>query len=440
MLEKLLKCIEKERLFSEQDRLLVAVSGGKDSMVLLHLMKTSQYEIAVAHINHTLREEESKGDQELVKNYCSLHSIPFHTQSFDTQSEVDTSSTGLQDVARRIRYEYLESLCAKHSYDYILTAHHMNDNVETLLQRMIKGSGMLGLSSIPWKRGNIVRPLLSFTRDEIDEYQDAHSIPYREDRSNSKLKYDRNRIRHQLLPVLQEINRSAIDNIGRTIENVRDTQALLTELIAENITADLDSEDGGLRIPKQLLDRNGRMTLLYYLISPYGFNRAQTKDILTSKDSVGAQFSSDTHQLLIDRSDIIIRATVDSNPVYLSIDGPGTHRINADYELSLSEVKAAKKTPDPRVEYVDKDLLTFPLTIRGRLESDTFQPLGMQGQSQKLKDFFIHQKVNRFEKESSFVLCSADEICWVLPHRLDHRYRVTEETKAIMQLKFTAIS
>lgn len=438
MLHKLRKFIEKESLFSQDDRLLLAVSGGKDSMVLLHLFTQLDYPIGVAHYNHELRGPDSVQDALFVQDTCEQLQIPFYIRSTSQELQPLPETTNTQDQARVLRYAYLQHIASIHQYDYILTAHHATDNIETLLLQLTRSAGLDGLTAMYPKRNNLCRPLLFATRDEIRAYYTQNNLNHREDSSNAKDKYRRNYIRQHILPHFDRLNKNWEKTTSQTIRNVQNSHKLLTSYIAENQDSYLISkEDRHLLVKDAIRNIPGRETLLYYLLSPFGFNSTQVGIIDQQFDSMetGGQLHSMSHTLLNDRKEMIIYPNTQSTQgaEEVSISGPGEFTVD-NHTISVSIPESFSKHQDRHIAYFDLEKIVFPLRVRSWKSGDTFCPLGMNGKKKKVKKFLIDQKISRLDKENVKVLVNDDEIIWVIGHRMDDRYKVIDFTNPCLKL------
>lgn len=419
MFSKFLTHIEKDFSFLKNSRLLVAVSGGLDSMVLLLLLKQWNVDIAVAHCNFGLRGSESDGDEAFVTLYCQNNSIPFFNKQFDTQ--LPKHST--QMAARTLRYEWFESLLDKHSFDFLLTAHHADDNLETLLINLTRGAGVAGLSGIPPINNRVVRPLLPFSKKEILDFAQTNNLEWREDNSNQKLDYLRNQIRHQVVPALKNIQPQLLDQVQKSIQFLSDTneiqQQYFDSLIQQISTQDKFSIRFSIEKIKQL---HPLETHLFELFSPYGF--ASSKELLKFLQApTGKEIQSLAYRLISDRGEIVLTQLINPSSDFYEVT---ENEIQHPIRLSMEEHTGSFQNTPCQV-FIDKSSLQFPLLLRKKQSGDFFYPLGMMGKK-KISKFFKDEKMSILAKESQWLLCSGDAVVWVVGKRLDSRFVASTDT------------
>ena len=434
MLKKFQAFTKKEQLFDKKDKVLLAVSGGRDSMAMAYLFQQAGYTFGIAHCNFQLRGAASDADEALVAAFAKQHSIPYHSIQFNTQAAAKQQKTSTQIVARTLRYDWFEQLRKEHDYDYIATAHHLNDSLETVLYNLTKGCGIRGLHGIPLQQKHIIRPLLFATRKDVNAYVLDQEIPYRDDASNETTKYHRNLIRHKVIPELETINPSLEKTFASTMRNIKDTEILFKEMI-EQYKAKISRTDKGLfYLQKEPIAHHpAKQTILYELLRPYGFNNSHIEQIFQSYQQVGATFFSPSHQLLIDRTELIIQSIISKKENYIKVKKENKKVIFNNQALSFTighKKDYALKQP-PNIALLDYAKLSFPLTLRYWQAGDRFQPLGMQGRSKKLQDYFSDLKLSRFEKEAVLILESGGEICWVVGYRMDERFKILESTEKV---------
>lgn len=431
MLSDLLHYIDRLNINKGSDSILVAVSGGVDSMVLLDALKRASLQIGVAHINHNLRGMESDLDQDLVAEYCKEHSIPFFSKTVDPSI---WKKGNMQSKAREIRYAFFKSICEEKGYSYIATAHHATDSIETVLLNFSKSTGLKGMTGIPSVTDDIIRPLSGIEKKEILVYANEYAVPYREDTSNKSLKYDRNLIRHQVIPVLTQIAPQFNTTAYRTIENLKDTQLLLDHFIAEWIKEHCSENNEVLTIPNEALAYLlGKQTLLFSILKPYGFNDDQVRDILNTIGNSGKQFSSSSSILYVERDYLKLVKQLKQ------IDAK-KHNRPSDLStlITLEEVKEIEHNSDPYVEFINGDLLNFenriPFAVRQIQNGDRIQPLGMNGRSKLVSDILTDIKMDHHQKHKTLIMHFNEQPIWLVGIRLDHRFRVTEKTKKTIKI------
>ncbi len=431
--------VTENALFAKGEPVLLAVSGGVDSVVLCHLFQQSDYPFGIAHCNFQLRGEASDGDEAFVKDFARQLEVPFFSTSFDTTGFAEAHKISIQMAARELRYTWLEKIRQEHDFQWIATAHHRSDSIETFFYNFTKGTGIQGLQGIPMRNERIVRPLLFATKAEIAAVAKTENIAYREDATNEETKYTRNKIRHLIIPVLVELNphfeQIAIENLQR----LREAAYLYHFAIGQIRHAVVTEEDGKswINIAKLLEHQPAATALLYEWLKPFGFRAHQVRQMLEA--SVGAIFYTPTHRLLIDRANFIIeKRTFDITEEPFVIPAGVT-----EFDINVGKLTFEHKTGrpesfpnDPFVVYLDAEKMSFPLTLRHWQPGDFFYPLGLSGNRQKLQDFFTNQKLSRFEKDNVWILSSGDAICWIVGHRIDERCKITNDTKSYWVIHF----
>ncbi len=434
MLQKFKTYYQKNELFKPSDKILLAVSGGKDSMAMLHLFNSENLNFGVAHCNFNLRGSESDADEELVKTVCKKLEIPFYSNSFDTQNYAQENGISIQMAARELRYHWFEELTEKYNYQYIATAHHKNDVAETMLINLTKGTGLSGLHGIRNKSGKIIRPLLDFTREEIEAYVLQNKVVYREDQSNADNKYTRNSIRLNIIPLLEQINPNLIESLNKAANYLAQAELILEEKVSEELKR--CSVRNGNKIYfdiSKLKELKALETQLYYFLKPYGFNAADVENIISSlNEQSGKTFFTNSHQLLKDRDSLILQEkNYDTNEEMVF------NSIEELEDFGNWEVKKYQNTPAFKIRKsrfyanLDADKIKFPLTLRNWLEGDEFQPLGMKGRK-KVSDFFIDNKIDVLTKKTTHILVQNNQIIWVVGYRIDHNFQITDKTKNVL--------
>ena len=438
MVEQFLKYIHSEKLFHSSQRILLAVSGGADSMLMLHLFANAGFSVAVAHCNFCLRGNEPDGDEQFVSDYCDRHNLAFHTQKFSTEEYSKLEGISIEMAARDLRYDWFNDLIERHGYDFLATAHHQDDVIETFMINLSRGSGIKGLSGIQPKSGKIIRPMLFTNRAEILEYCQRMSIDYRTDSTNLETLYKRNLIRQEILPLLEQVNPAFRRNALKTIGNLHETGQLFQQRMSE-IKAMVFSEDAqGVMINiEKLQNLNPLRTILFELIREFGFQAEQIDDIMDSlnKES-GRKFFSEDYRLVKDREYLLISPIRTKQERIFYIEEDCT-KMSSPLHFSLEKFE---RTPDfrfstnPNMVDLDLDKLIFPLIIRHWNEGEYFQPLGMTG-LKKLSDFFIDEKYSIPEKENAWILASGNQLVWIVGKRMDNRFKITAKTKRILRIK-----
>ena len=433
MLQKFTSYYKKHDLFKQSDKILVAVSGGKDSMAMLQLFVNSKLNFGVAHCNFNLRGAESDADEQLVKTVCGNHKIPFYQSSFDTVKYAAENGVSIQMAARDLRYNWFEELSVKNNFDFIATAHHKNDVAETMLINLTKGTGLSGLHGIKNKSGKIIRPLLDFTREEIEAFVQDNNIEFREDLSNFDNKYTRNGIRLDVIPLLEKINPNVIESLNQTANYLSDVESILEEKIEEEFKqCSEQKEDKILFDIEKLQDLTALPTQLYYFLKNYGFNAADVQDIIDSfNEQSGKQFLGKTHQLIKDRGCLILQEKRANNIDEIIINSIEELENKPFWKVIIQNSKGFKARKSAQYANLDFDKIQFPLTIRNWKDGDVFQPFGMKGKK-KLSDFFIDNKVDVITKQQTKILTQNNQIIWVVGFRIDDNFKVTANTKNVM--------
>jgi tRNA(Ile)-lysidine synthase len=437
MLRKLIHFVEEEKLFYRDEKILVAVSGGVDSVVLLDLLCKMDVDCAVAHCNFHLRGDESDGDFEFVKAIAIEHDLPFYSKDFATKEYAAENKISIEMAARDLRYHWFEQLRAVSGYRYIAIGHHADDVAETVLINLARGTGIHGLSGIKSKLGKIVRPLLLFTRKELLEYAKTNSLDFREDSTNAETDYVRNKIRHQVMPVLEEINPAIRASMTENVQRFREVEQIYNSVIEEKrMSLVLTREDQLMISIPRLKELIAPVSHLFELLSPYGFHHRDVRKIAESINGIsGKLFYSATHQLLRDREYFILspQKERDSQEYFIS---EKEARIERPLGMTASFVDRTPSFKFPscsNIVCLDANLLQFPLKLRKWQEGDSFHPIGMRGRK-KISDFFIDQKFSLQKKEDTWLLLSGNRIVWVVGHRMDDRFKISEKTTKIYRL------
>lgn len=435
MVVKLKNHLSSNLSFLKDSRLLIACSGGIDSMVLVHLLQQLNYNIALAHCNFGLRAEESDGDESFIRNYAAQNNIPLFVTDFNTALFAADNKLSIQLAARQLRYIWFHQLLEKNQLDYILTAHHLDDSLETFLINLTRGTGPDGLTGIPQQNDKIIRPLLPFTRAEIEEYANGHGLQWREDSSNASDKYTRNKLRHDVVPVLKSLNPSLMQSFAETLYKLQQAQTLVQDAAAL-IYRQVVTENGGQRLINiaELKRLPNYSAYLYQWLTPLGFTA--WNDIYNLTDAQpGKQILAPGYRLLKDRGQLILEALKDNDNTEYEIQ-QGELQIDSPVKLTFTTVNKVLKTSGTDTIYVDAQKLKFPLFVRRRQEGDFFYPLGMKGQTKKVSKYFKDEKMSLSEKEDTWLLCSEDEIVWVINKRADERFKATDKTTQTIKIEF----
>ncbi|MEO8236008.1 MAG: tRNA lysidine(34) synthetase TilS [Flavobacterium sp.] len=432
MLEKLKNHLSKTFPFLENKKILLATSGGIDSMVMLDLFQKLNYNIAIAHCNFQLRGLESFGDQQFVQDYASNNNIPAFITHFDTENFAKDYKLSTQIAARELRYNWFYELLETQNFDYILTAHHADDNLETFLINLTRGTGLDGLTGIPEQNEQIIRPLLPFSRNEIEGYAKEYNIKWREDSSNASDKYLRNKIRHDLVPILKELNPNFLYSFQKTQNYLQESQIMVedaTIMIYQQVAKE-DNEVISFDL-KKLTQLPNYKSYLYQWLREYDFTAWEDIYDLVESQS-GKQIFSKNYRLLKNRDFLILSPIKDLENESYFIE-KGQKEVKIPLNLSICKVNDIS-TPKNTIIFVDEDKLQFPLTIRKWNEGDSFYPSGMDGKK-KLSKYFKDEKLSLIEKENTWLLCSNNQIVWVIEKRADQQFIANKTTKNIIQLE-----
>lgn len=419
------------------DRILVAVSGGADSVALLHLLVGAGLYCEVTHCNFSLRGDESDGDELFVRQLCDENNLICHVIKFDTVDVASKQKVSIEMAARDLRYNWFNALMAQHGMDVLATGHHGNDAIETFFLNLTRGTGIKGLAGISWKRGNLIRPLLFAQSADIIAYCKANGLAFRTDSSNIDTNILRNKLRHQIIPLFEDINPAFFQTMLSNMLLLSEVSEVFTNEVERFKETVVASEEGAVLISLSLLAKHPqRKSLLFEILRPYGFKGAVMDSILSGLDGIpGKQYFSETHRLVRDRYNLILveREALTQPVFYIQA---GEIAITSPLKLAI---RVFDRTPDfkysthPEVAHFDADLIDFPLEIRSWKNGDQFQPLGMT-HFKKLSDYFVNEKFTLIEKEKTWLLISNNDIIWVIGKRLDNRYKVTSLTKHVLEI------
>lgn len=431
-----------EELFCTTDRLLVALSGGADSVALLRVLQRLGYPCVAAHCNFHLRGAESERDEAFCRTLCEGLGVELHVTHFDTVTYAHEKRVSIEMAARELRYAWFDELCREHGYAHVAVAHHRDDAVETLLLNLVRGTGLAGLTGIRPVNGQVVRPLLCVNRQDILTYLKALGQEYVTDSTNLQDEYLRNKIRLQILPLLENINPQVREKISDTIDHLRGVETVYASAVEEAKQRVSDADGGTISIPALLAEAEPR-TILFELLRPYGFVSAQVDEVFRSlTGESGRRFSNAGWEVLKDRDSLLLRPRQElgEESPRISIPHPKVKvtltqgsvmlvrrfLLEADYQIP--------RTSD--VATLDAEKVEFPLTVRPWQKGDKFAPFGMKGRKKLVSDLLTDLKLSLFEKENQLVVTDArDRILWVVGRRTDERARVTEGTNEVVEMK-----
>ncbi|WP_298246546.1 tRNA lysidine(34) synthetase TilS [uncultured Christiangramia sp.] len=431
------KIIKEEYPFLCTNKLLIAVSGGVDSVVLAHLCKLSKMEFSIAHCNFNLRGEENDADEAFVKELAENMEVPFFTQSFNTLKFAENAGISIQMAARELRYNWFEELSNSMEFDYTLTAHHANDNLETFLINLIRGTGPEGLQGIKDKHHQLIRPLINFSRSAIEEYANSKSLKWREDSSNASDKYMRNRIRHHMVPLMQELNPQLLETFAKTQQHLNESMELVEDYMSLLYPKIISRDVFGYALDIAFLKKvpNSKQ-VLYQLLKSFGFT--EWNDVHDLMDAqTGKMVLSDTHRLIKDRNRLLLTEIQDEsvNKEYQLEKGEEFVMIPEFGTLHLTEVEKFDKAATHSI-FVPIRKLKFPLLIRKWKEGDFFVPFGMKGKK-KLSDYFKDEKFSLPQKEQTWLLFSGEDLVWIINQRADNRFSVEKGDREILKISFS---
>jgi tRNA(Ile)-lysidine synthase len=437
MQNRFINFIRENNLTTPDDSILLGVSGGIDSMVMLHLFLKSGFKIAVAHCNFGLRADESDGDEQFVKYYCLMNGIAFHSIKFDTNEYALENKLSIQVAARELRYAYFEEICKEYKYTKVAIAHNLNDTAETVLINLCRGTGIKGVAGIKVINGNIIRPLLFATRTEIEDFAKSHDVKYREDSSNSTTKYKRNFMRHKIIPELRYLNPSVDRAIADTASHLQEAVWLVEEQLGRirEVVISKKGEDILFSIGALKKERSARFFLVEEL-NQFGFSPSMASAVVELLNAEpGRRVESSTHTLYKDREFLILtsKKVKDDTEILIS---EGTKSISGSVKLKVEILGGDSDfmiEKDPDIALLDYSKLKFPLTLRVWQTGDKFIPFGMSGYK-KISDFLVDIKVPMHQKNNVYVIVSGDDIVWVVGYRIDNRFRIQEQTKNIIKL------
>ena len=433
MIEKFQSHLTNNFSFLSGKKLLLATSGGLDSMVMAHLFKSLNFEIALAHCNFQLRGMESFEDQLFVQNYANANDIPVFITQFDTQSFASDYKLSTQVAARELRYNWFYELLEIHNYDYILTAHHADDNIETFLIHLVRGSGLEGFTGIPAQNESVVRPLLAFSREEILNFAAVNGILWREDSSNASDKYLRNKVRHDIVPLLKELNPSFLTSFQKTQKYLNQAQEMVDDasiMIYQQVATEFN-EEIHFNIDKLKILPNYK-SYLYQWLKEYGFSAWD--DIYDLVDSQSGKQVFSTHfRFLKDRNSLILAPIIEKESSEIYYIEENQKEVKFPIKLSISN-QNPHLIKDNSIIFVDAEKLKFPLSLKRYEEGAVFQPFGMDGKSKKVSKLFKDEKLSLLQKENTWILYSNDDIVWVIGIRQDERFKIDTNTKNSLQI------
>ncbi|WP_421898581.1 tRNA lysidine(34) synthetase TilS [Marinoscillum sp.] len=435
MYQSFLTLIKENALITRGDKVLIAVSGGVDSMVLAHLMLKSDFRMGVAHVNYRLRGEDSDADEALVRDWCQAHEVPFFLHR--VAPGIYDAKESIQMVARNERYTFFDRLCDEQGFIKVATAHNANDNLETVLLNLTKGTGIHGLTGIALKGDRLIRPLLFATKEEVYKYARSEQITWREDVSNQKNDYQRNLIRNEVVPLLKKINPALEATFHDTLLRLQGTARLLQQAVEHRQAVE---KEGRLLLNVEWYQGHpDHLVMLAELIKPYGFGFADARDLSGAIMSglPGKLFYSSTYEINLDRGQLYITSKEEATECVEILVPKDEGAVSAGpFGVQLSYLSGNElPNHDPATTaFFDPDELTFPLKLRRWEQGDAFYPLGMEGKK-KVSDFMIDSKIPVTLKKEVLVLESDGRIAWIVGHRIDNRFKITSKTARMLKLE-----
>ncbi|MBR5651231.1 MAG: tRNA lysidine(34) synthetase TilS [Bacteroidales bacterium] len=446
-MQQFLAFINANSLIDNNDKLLLSVSGGRDSVLLCKLFYDAGFKFDIAHCNYHLRGEDSDRDEQFVRTLAGKYHAQIHVTQFDTNNYAENTGNSVEMAARQLRYDWYVELCKSFGYTKIATAHHLNDQTETFFINLLRSTGINGIRGIPLKRpikntfvnGKqccIIRPMMFLSRREINEY--TKDIEYMDDYTNFSDKYVRNFIRLNVIPKIEELDPNFPATLQKSIKQFDCTAKYITKLTAEKFPKTADHQGNTIIDIPADYDTDELRGYLYFALDGYGFNLKQLKKIACSINSTGSRFYSNEFELLINRRQLLVRQK-QSSPEQEYFINENDEELTIPLNLKFSRISREQITSlkcDDNTAMLDFDRLKFPLRLSKGCDGDYFYPLGMRGKK-KLSDFYIDKKIDNFTKSSTFALWSENNIVWIVGHRIDDRYKITDSTKWVYKIELS---
>ncbi|MGE5106137.1 MAG: tRNA lysidine(34) synthetase TilS [Sphingobacteriales bacterium] len=453
LLKHFIEYIKKENLFSPKDKLLLAVSGGIDSVVLCELCKQAGFDFVIAHCNFQLRSADSNRDEQFVKELAGKYGVTFYSKTFDTKLIAIQQKKSIEETARDLRYEWFEEIVDRWAMaddrkastmtndqqstaNYILTAHHADDTIETVMMNFFRGTGIKGLRGILPKKGKVIRPLLFARRKDLEEFLKAYQLQYVSDYTNFEDEYTRNFFRNKFIPLVQEYFPGADENVLKNTERFTEVEELYNQAITQHKKKLLEQKGNEIHIPVLKLKKSTPLhSIVFEIIQDFGFTSHQTAEVIALLDSeTGKYITSSSHRIIKNRKWLIIAPLASDSAGIILIEGPGSWKFGIGNLLIENLVNAQLLIPDSNnIAQLDSAEISFPLLLRKWKEGDYFYPLGMK-KKKKLSRFFIDNKLSKTEKENVWIIESNKRIVWVVGHRIDERFKITGKTKQVLKI------
>jgi tRNA(Ile)-lysidine synthase len=458
LLQRFQQYISDHQLFSPKDTLLLAVSGGIDSVVLCELCKQAGFQFVMAHCNFKLRGEESERDAAFVQQLAQGYNVPLLVKEFDTQGYAESNKLSIQEAARELRYAWFNELLkssignretARQEFEesihhspftihHLVTAHHLDDNIETMLMHFFRGTGVHGLRGMLPKQGNIVRPLLFARKQELKQFATENKLNWVEDSSNTLDKYSRNYFRNQLIPLVQKIHPEAENNLANNLRRFADMELLYEQAVELHKKKLLEYKGQEVHIPVLKLQKSEPLhAIVYEIIKEFGFSAAQVEEVIRLlRSESGRYVQSATHRIIKNRRWLIIAPAQSQEAQTLVIDEEENRIVFENGSLNFEQLhnKNVQLSTEPSVAFIDLSAIQFPLILRKWKKGDYFYPLGLR-KKKKIARFFIDQKLSLTDKEKVWVLESNKKILWVVGLRIDDRFKITDATEQILKIQ-----
>ncbi len=441
MLEAFESYMQDHRLSEKDEKILIAVSAGVDSMVLAELFRRGGWDIAIAHCNFQMRGDDSDGDEIFVRQYTERHDLPFHSRTFELSSYARENRLGIQEAARILRYSWFSEVMEEHGYQHLATAHHQDDQIETVLMNISRGAGIFGLQGMSPKREHLIRPLLFASKKDILTFASEKQIESREDSSNSESFYRRNFWRNQLIPEIESRIPSFRRRMAENISIWQKTARLLEGLLQNQIEDKQYVEGDAIVFDVEKIESSLRDIIIFEWLRPYGFNYSQVLQMVQAIEEgrSGGEFLSAYNRVIVDRKRLLLGTPQEETTDEITIE-EHEHSVNLndgrlEFKLLATGAIDFSQTHD-EVAYFDAQKLRYPLVIRHWKSGDAFQPLGLHGKRQKIKKFFTNQKMSKLDKERQWLMLSGPDICWIIGKRIDHRFCITESTRYTLRIEW----
>jgi tRNA(Ile)-lysidine synthase len=437
-LERFRRYIVQNNLFFPKDKLLLAVSGGIDSVVLSELCHQAGYGFAIAHCNFQLREADSERDEKFVMELAEKYNVPFHVIKFDTKAIAKERKISTQEAARELRYNWFEEIRNNNGYKYILTAHHADDNIETVLMNFFRGTGIKGIRGIEAKHGFVVRPLLFTRRIELEEFLEENKLDHVSDFTNEQDDYTRNYFRNKVIPFIEKSFPEVNENILTNITRFKETELLYQQAIELHKKKLLEFKGNEIHIPVLKLKKAKPLhAIVYEIIKAYSFSSPQVDEVISLLDSESGKYvQSSSHRVIKNRNWLIIAPNESTESEIIIIDGVGNWQFAlGNLKLETTPTSSFKPPTSNFLASLDADEIKFPLLLRKWKQGDYFYPLGMK-KKKKLSRFFIDQKLSKTDKEKIWVIEMNKKIIWIAGHRIDDRFKITDKTSGVLRITF----